>query len=310
MAPKPETAYALAKLMGEEMARQFCRWDPALKIIGLRFSNVMEPQDYRAFARFDVEPETANGTCGATSTPAMAQPQSGWRWRLRSPGPRCSSSPTLRQLSPDPTANWWRSSFLECRTEKEQIPTKRCSPSPRLAGCSATSPGTVGAGRAKAVAAPYRPSEPLPQRRLSSGPLTGRWVNISRDGSRNPSDRPPGKYQKERVNVVGLGSSDDREDDCQDNAYSDAIDPVIPVAQGHNSCPRVGRQCQIPSRPGYQCRRTPPRIGSSVWLARWGLRAPSASHMTKALTSLNPSWMARARCVRWRCSGVDHLLLE
>jgi nucleoside-diphosphate-sugar epimerase len=58
MAPKPESAYALAKLMGEEMARQFCRWDPALKIIGLRFSNVMEPQDYRAFPRFDAEPET------------------------------------------------------------------------------------------------------------------------------------------------------------------------------------------------------------------------------------------------------------
>ena len=29
--------------MGEEMAKQFCRWDPELKMIGLRFSNVMEP---------------------------------------------------------------------------------------------------------------------------------------------------------------------------------------------------------------------------------------------------------------------------
>ena len=58
MAPMPESAYALAKLMGEEMARQFCRWDPALKIIGLRFSNVMEPRDYRGFPSFDAEPET------------------------------------------------------------------------------------------------------------------------------------------------------------------------------------------------------------------------------------------------------------
>ena len=28
------------------MAAQFCRWDPALKMIGLRFSNVMDPADY------------------------------------------------------------------------------------------------------------------------------------------------------------------------------------------------------------------------------------------------------------------------
>src|ERR1700688_3809712 len=33
MAPRPESAYSLAKLMGEEMARQFCRWDPTFKII-------------------------------------------------------------------------------------------------------------------------------------------------------------------------------------------------------------------------------------------------------------------------------------
>ena len=43
---RPETAYSLSKSLGEEMARQFCRWDPELKIIGLRFSNVMEPADY------------------------------------------------------------------------------------------------------------------------------------------------------------------------------------------------------------------------------------------------------------------------
>jgi nucleoside-diphosphate-sugar epimerase len=28
------------------MAKQFCRWDPQFKIIGLRFSNIMEPHDY------------------------------------------------------------------------------------------------------------------------------------------------------------------------------------------------------------------------------------------------------------------------
>jgi len=30
----PQTAYSLSKLMGEKMAEQFCRWDPALKIVG------------------------------------------------------------------------------------------------------------------------------------------------------------------------------------------------------------------------------------------------------------------------------------
>jgi len=39
---RPESAYSLSKLLGEEMAKQFCRWDPEMKIIGLRFSNVME----------------------------------------------------------------------------------------------------------------------------------------------------------------------------------------------------------------------------------------------------------------------------
>ena len=52
---RPETAYSLGKLLDEQMAAQFCRWDPALKIIGLRFSNVMEPADYAAFPSFDAD---------------------------------------------------------------------------------------------------------------------------------------------------------------------------------------------------------------------------------------------------------------
>ena len=52
----PETAYALSKLMAEEMAKQFCRWDPEQKMIGLRFSNVMEPPDYARFPGFDSDP--------------------------------------------------------------------------------------------------------------------------------------------------------------------------------------------------------------------------------------------------------------
>ncbi len=53
---RPNSAYSLGKDLEEEMARQFCRWDPELKMIGLRFSNVMEPADYAAFPGFDADP--------------------------------------------------------------------------------------------------------------------------------------------------------------------------------------------------------------------------------------------------------------
>jgi nucleoside-diphosphate-sugar epimerase len=53
---RPESAYSLSKLVGEEIAKQFCRWNPEMKIIGLRFSNVMEPSDYAAFPSFDADP--------------------------------------------------------------------------------------------------------------------------------------------------------------------------------------------------------------------------------------------------------------
>jgi nucleoside-diphosphate-sugar epimerase len=55
-APRPESDYALVKTLEEEMARQFCRWDPSLKIVALRFSNVMEPDDYARFPSFEADP--------------------------------------------------------------------------------------------------------------------------------------------------------------------------------------------------------------------------------------------------------------
>jgi nucleoside-diphosphate-sugar epimerase len=55
-APRPESTYSLVKTLEEEMARQFCRWVPDLKMIGLRFSNVMNPDDYAQFATFDADP--------------------------------------------------------------------------------------------------------------------------------------------------------------------------------------------------------------------------------------------------------------
>jgi UDP-glucose 4-epimerase len=54
--PRPESTYSLVKTLEEEMARQFCGWQPDLKMIGLRFSNVMDEQDYAAFPGFDADP--------------------------------------------------------------------------------------------------------------------------------------------------------------------------------------------------------------------------------------------------------------
>jgi nucleoside-diphosphate-sugar epimerase len=55
-APRPETHYSLVKTLEEAMAREFVRWDPELKLIALRFSNVMEPADYERFPSFDADP--------------------------------------------------------------------------------------------------------------------------------------------------------------------------------------------------------------------------------------------------------------
>ncbi|MFK4577028.1 NAD-dependent epimerase/dehydratase family protein [Bradyrhizobium ottawaense] len=57
---RPETAYSLSKAVGEEIARQFCRWDPLLKIACLRFSNVMDPAEYGQFPSFDPEDRKFN----------------------------------------------------------------------------------------------------------------------------------------------------------------------------------------------------------------------------------------------------------
>lgn len=54
---RPESTYSLVKAIEEEMAHHLCRWDPLLKMIGLRFSNVMEPNDYEDFPSYDVDPQ-------------------------------------------------------------------------------------------------------------------------------------------------------------------------------------------------------------------------------------------------------------
>jgi nucleoside-diphosphate-sugar epimerase len=54
---RPEWSYSLSKVMGEEMARQFSRWYADIPIIGLRYSNIMEPGDYASFPKFSNDPK-------------------------------------------------------------------------------------------------------------------------------------------------------------------------------------------------------------------------------------------------------------
>lgn len=55
---RPESDYALSKMICEEMAEQFCRWDGSMKMVGLRFSNIMAPEDYPKFASFQSDART------------------------------------------------------------------------------------------------------------------------------------------------------------------------------------------------------------------------------------------------------------
>ncbi|KQR54373.1 UDP-glucose 4-epimerase [Leifsonia sp. Leaf336] len=52
---RPESTYSLVKHLEEQMAIELVRWDPELKIVALRFSNVMEPADYAAFPSYDAD---------------------------------------------------------------------------------------------------------------------------------------------------------------------------------------------------------------------------------------------------------------
>ncbi|MFJ5961752.1 NAD-dependent epimerase/dehydratase family protein [Pseudarthrobacter oxydans] len=50
---RPESTYSLVKHLEEQMAAELTRWDPELSIVGLRFSNVMDVEDYEKFPSFD-----------------------------------------------------------------------------------------------------------------------------------------------------------------------------------------------------------------------------------------------------------------
>jgi nucleoside-diphosphate-sugar epimerase len=53
--PRPESSYGLSKLVGETMAAQFAR-RTGTAFVGLRISNIMEPDDYAEFPAFWNDP--------------------------------------------------------------------------------------------------------------------------------------------------------------------------------------------------------------------------------------------------------------
>ena len=53
--PRPESSYSLSKLVGETMAAQFARRS-GIGFVGLRFSNIMEPDDYARFPSYWDDP--------------------------------------------------------------------------------------------------------------------------------------------------------------------------------------------------------------------------------------------------------------
>ncbi|MGJ9424317.1 NAD-dependent epimerase/dehydratase family protein [Nesterenkonia halotolerans] len=52
---RPESTYSLVKHLEETMAIELVRWNPQLSITALRFSNVMNPEDYAEFPAFDAD---------------------------------------------------------------------------------------------------------------------------------------------------------------------------------------------------------------------------------------------------------------
>lgn len=52
--PRPETSYALSKLLGEQMAEQLAR-RTGVPFVGLRISNIMEPHDYARFETWQAD---------------------------------------------------------------------------------------------------------------------------------------------------------------------------------------------------------------------------------------------------------------
>jgi nucleoside-diphosphate-sugar epimerase len=89
--PRPETSYSLSKLVGETLAGQFAR-RTGLPFLGLRISNIMEPQDSTSSRRTGTTRRSGSGTSGATSTCVTSRRPCGWGSRRPSRARRSALS--------------------------------------------------------------------------------------------------------------------------------------------------------------------------------------------------------------------------
>lgn len=76
--PYPTTTYALSKVVGETMAGHLAGWS-GIPFVGLRFSNILGPDDYPRFPNTGPTRGYGGGTCGATSIPGTRRRRAGWR---------------------------------------------------------------------------------------------------------------------------------------------------------------------------------------------------------------------------------------
>ena len=147
-AVRPESTYSLGKAVEEEMARHFTRWDPSLKLIGLRFSNVMDVADYAAFPSFADDPRSRiwnlwgyiDARDGALAVRlALESDLTGFEAFIVASPDTVLERPVRRarrRVLPRRPASAARSRAA-----------RRCCPSTRPAACSATTRSTPGATR-------------------------------------------------------------------------------------------------------------------------------------------------------------------
>ena len=94
--PRPESSYALSKLVGETMATQFARRS-GIGFVGLRISNIMEPDDYAHV------PVVLGRRAAAQMEPVGLRRRARRRRRPRASGSRPTSTAPRSASWPPPT---------------------------------------------------------------------------------------------------------------------------------------------------------------------------------------------------------------
>ena len=124
--PRPETSYALSKLVGETMAEQFARRSG----IARRRAAHLEHHGARRLRGLPVvlgRPAAAEaGTCGATSTRATSPRPPGWASRRTSRARRCASSPRPTRSCPSRSADLLAAVFPGVPLRRRSRVARRC----------------------------------------------------------------------------------------------------------------------------------------------------------------------------------------